>query len=162
MCQMPNIWHIYHTNHQKPSLSDIPNAIIFATYKQCRCIFATVRTKMVYWLIFFYSLLSLFSLFSLFFSLLSHLCSLSPILVSITFVIVNPSSPISPGIVIIIADRNRRGHRCWGEIGVFVTTVGINAEILIVGIDVEVRWDLDRGSPVLVGLSWSKCFLGLS
>ena len=43
-------------------------------------------------------------------------------------------------------DRNRR----WGEIGVFITFVGIDVEILIVGIDVKVRWDLDRGLPVLV------------
>ena len=181
MCQMPNIWHIYHTNHQKLSLSEIPNAIIFTTYKQCHCIFATVRTKMVYWIIFFYSLLSLLSLqfiifsplsplFSLTDSLLSHVChrqssspihhrrSSSPILhrrssspISHRLHLAS-SSPISPGIVIVIIDRNRRGHQRWGEIGVLV---------MIVGIDVEVRWDLDRGSPVLVGLCWSECFLGL-
>ena len=44
-------------------------------------------------------------------------------------------------------DRNRH----WGEIGVFVTIMGIDVEILIMGIDVEVRWDLDCGLPVLVG-----------
>ena len=33
----------------------------------------------------------------------------------------------------------------------FVTIVGIDVEILIMGIEVEVRWDLDRGLPVLVG-----------
>ena len=97
-------------------------------------------------------LFSLTSVLSHRFSSLSPLSS--PILIadpSSPIVIVDPSSPIShwlhfassspisPGIVIVITDRNRRGHRRWGEIGVFVTIVGIDAEILIVGIDVEVR-----------------------
>ena len=63
--------------------------------------------------------------------------------------IITNLSPVA--FCIVIADQNRRGHRHWGEIGVFVTIVGTDVEILIVGIDVEVRWDLDRGLPVLVG-----------
>ena len=123
---------------------------------------------------YFFILFSLSSLFSLFFSLLSHLCFLSSVLYeewhkfapSLFSLTPSPishrlhfasSSPISPGIVIVIADRNRCGHRCWGEIGVFVTIVGIDVEILIMGIDVEVRWDLDRGLPVLVAFGcWCK------
>ena len=153
---MPNIWHIYHTNHQKPSLSDISNAIIFATYKQCRCIFTTVRTKMVYWLIFFYSLLSLLSLqfillFSLTDSLLSHLChrrSSSPILHRRSIIadrhrwsIIADLSPVA--FCIVIADlsghrhRHRRSESTWA---------------LTLRWDRSVRhdrghrcWDLDRG-----------------
>ena len=68
-------------------------------------------------------------------------------------------SPIA--FCIVITDRNRHGHRRWGEIGVFVMIVGIDVEILIVGIDVEVRWDLDRGLLVLVVFGcWCKWIRG--
>ena len=135
----------------------MPNLKNFATCKQYHCKFATVQTKNgIIFIVFLFCFLSHLS------SL--HLCFLSsvlyeewykfaPILFSLTSSPIShrlhfaSSSPISLGIVIIIADRNRR----WGEIGVFITIVGINVEILIVGISVEVRWDLDRGLPVLAG-----------
>ena len=171
---VPNAKYLAHLPHRTPKT-------IFIRYSKCHnfCNIWTVLLHIYHCtdengilINIFFILFSLSPLFSLFFSLLSHLCSLSPILFSLTFVITDPSSsishrlhfasssPISPGIVIIIviANQNRRGHRRWGEIGVFVMIVGIDVEILIVGIDIEVRWDLDRGSPVLVGLSWSECF----
>ena len=74
MCQMPNIWHICHTKHQKSLLSDVLNRIKFTTCEQYRCKFATVRTRMVKKkksFVFILShpfLLSLFSLFRFLFS----------------------------------------------------------------------------------------------
>ena len=131
MCQMPNIWHIYHTNNQKPSLSDTPNAIIFTIYEQYRFIFATVRTKMVYWIIFFYSLLSLLSLQFILFSSLSPLFSLTDSLLSH---LCHRRS--------FIADRHRRSltgcilhrHRRSLRASSSSSSIGID-----VGINVEVR-----------------------
>ena len=65
MCQMPNIWHICHTKHQKSLLSDVLNLIKFTTCKQYRCKFATVQTKMVKKKKFFIHSLSSFFTFSL-------------------------------------------------------------------------------------------------
>ena len=81
MCQMPNIWHIWHTKHKKPSLSNVPNAIIFAT---CYSIFTYLPLYGQIWqmpLLFFYSSFSLISpLISL--SQPNPLLSLTPILSS--------------------------------------------------------------------------------
>ena len=66
MCQMPNIWHICHTKHQKSLLSDVLNLIKFTTCEQYRCKFAMVRTRMVKKKEFFIH--SLFSLFLFLFS----------------------------------------------------------------------------------------------
>ena len=58
---MPNIWHICHTKHKKPSLSDVPNAIIFAT---CYSILTYLPLYGQMWqmlLLFFYSSFSLIS-----------------------------------------------------------------------------------------------------
>ena len=75
MCQMPNIWHIWHTKHQKTFLSDVPNLIKFATYEQYCCKFATIRTKNGIWVNNFL------------FSFLSHLSSLYSFLFSLTSVL---------------------------------------------------------------------------
>ena len=79
MCQMPNIWHIYHTKLKKHQISDVLNPIIFTTCEQYRCKFATVRNRCGIsfnnFLFFFLSPLS--SLYSFLFSLIlpqtSHL-----------------------------------------------------------------------------------------
>ena len=72
MCQMPNIWHIYHTKHKNEALWDVPNFKNYTTWLQYRCKFATVRIDVVKILLFYYSLFSLLSL-HFFFSLLSLL-----------------------------------------------------------------------------------------
>ena len=72
---MPNIWHIWHTKHQKTFLSDVPNLIKFATYEQYCCKFATIRTKNGIWVNNFL------------FSFLSHLSSLYSFLFSLTSVL---------------------------------------------------------------------------
>ena len=106
MCQMPNIWHIWHTKHQKPLLSDVPNLIKFATCEQYCCKFAMVRTKNSIWVNnFLFSFLSpLSSLYSFLFSLtyvlshrfpLSYLCS-SHRFLSIFHPLKPPPPPISP------------------------------------------------------------------
>ena len=80
MCQMPNIWHIYHTKHKNEALWDVPNYKNYTTWLQYRCKFATVRTDVVKILLFyifpFLSPLSSFFLFSPL-SSLSHSGSLS-------------------------------------------------------------------------------------
>ena len=72
MCQMPNIWHICHTNHKKRQISDVLNLIIFATCEQYRCKFATVRNRCgISFNHFLFSFLSpLSSLYSFLFSLI--------------------------------------------------------------------------------------------
>ena len=63
-------WHIWHTKHKKPPLSDVSNAIIYTTYEQYRSIFGTVRIEMLKKYIVFYSFsLSSFMTFSLLSSL---------------------------------------------------------------------------------------------
>ena len=59
--QMPNILHICHTKHKKPSLSDVPNVIISAT---CYSIITYLPLYGQMWqmlLLFFYSSFSLIS-----------------------------------------------------------------------------------------------------
>ena len=70
MCQMPNIWHIYHTKYKNDALWDVPNFKNYTTWLQYRCKFATVRTNVVKNLLFYilFSLSSLF-IFSFLFSL---------------------------------------------------------------------------------------------
>ena len=47
-CAKCQIFGTFATSNTKNLiLSDVPNAIIFATYEQCYCIFATVRMEMV-------------------------------------------------------------------------------------------------------------------
>ena len=73
MCQMPNIWHIWHTKHKKYLLSDV--IYVPKLYHLCpyRCKFATVRTQMLNQNIVFYSTFSLVSLLILIFSLSSYI-----------------------------------------------------------------------------------------
>ena len=70
MCQMPNIWHIWHTKHKNGALWDVPNLKNYTTWLQYHCKFATVRTNVVKNLLFYilFSLSSLF-IFSFLFSL---------------------------------------------------------------------------------------------
>ena len=70
MCQMPNIWHIYHTKYKNDALWDMLNLKNYTTCLQYRCKFATVRTNVVKNLLFYilFSLSSLF-IFSFLFSL---------------------------------------------------------------------------------------------
>ena len=46
MCQMPNIWHIWHTKHKNGALSDVPNLKNYTTLLQYRLKYETVRTTM--------------------------------------------------------------------------------------------------------------------
>ena len=67
---MLNIWHIYHTKYKIGALWDVPNLKNYTTWLQYRCKFATVRTDVVKYLLFYIpiSLSSLF-IFSFLFSL---------------------------------------------------------------------------------------------
>ena len=49
MCQMPNIWHIWHTKHKNRALLDVPNLKNYATLLQYRLKYKTVRTAMAKW-----------------------------------------------------------------------------------------------------------------
>ena len=93
MCQMPNIWHICHTNHKNGALWDVPNLKNYTTWLQYRCKFVTVRTNVAKVLLFYipFSFSSLF-IFSFLFSLtlrfplsFSGSLSLLPILVPSLF-----------------------------------------------------------------------------
>ena len=151
MCQMLNIWHISHTKHQKLNLSNVPNLKNFATCEQYHCKFATVRTKngIIFIVFLFYFLSPLSSVYSFLFSLTSifyeEWYKFAPILFSLTPSLIShrlhfaSSPPISLGIVIVIADQNRCGHRRWGEIG----------------IDVEVRSECSSRSWASTLRSWS-------
>ena len=95
------------------------------------------------WLIFFlFSFLSPLS--SVYSFLFSHQFPLTDSLSLINCwswsVIADPSSPIS-----------HRSLRASSSSLPIEIDVGIDVEILIMGIDVEVRWDLNRELPVLVG-----------
>ena len=70
MCQILNIWQIYHTKHKIGALWDVPNLKNYTTWLQYRCKFAMVRTDVVKYLLFYIpiSLSSLF-IFSFLFSL---------------------------------------------------------------------------------------------
>ena len=97
MCQMPNIWHICHTKHQKSLLSDVPNPIKFTTCEQYRCKFATVRTRMLKKKrkFFIHSLSSFFtfSLLSLSFSFFFLCHSISVTLFS-SFLVLSPEASL--------------------------------------------------------------------
>ena len=60
MCQMPNIWHIWHTKYKNGVLLDVLN---FCNMLQYRCIFDIVRTQMAFVLYYFFIHLSLSSHF---------------------------------------------------------------------------------------------------
>ena len=98
---MPNIWHICHTKHQKPLLSDVSNLIKFDTCEQYRCKFATVRTRMLKKKIVFYSfsliLFYFFSSLSFFFFFLSpplHLCHSLFLFSSSSFLLLSPEASL--------------------------------------------------------------------
>ena len=44
MCQVPNIWHIWHTKHKNGALSNVLNLKNYATLLQYRLKYETVRT----------------------------------------------------------------------------------------------------------------------
>ena len=44
MCQMPNIWHIWHTKHKNRALSDVLNLKNYVTLLQYRLKYETVQT----------------------------------------------------------------------------------------------------------------------
>ena len=44
MCQMPNIWHIWHTKHKNRALSDVLNLKNYVKLLQYRLKYETVRT----------------------------------------------------------------------------------------------------------------------
>ena len=86
MCQMLNIWHIYHTKYKNDALWDVPNFKNYTTWLQYRCKFATVRTNVVKIYYFIFSFLSPLSSFFLFSSLsLSGSLSLLPVSVPSLF-----------------------------------------------------------------------------
>ena len=101
MCQMPNIWHIWHTKHKKLPLSDVPNLIIFATCEQYPHKFATVRTAVA----------EVFIIFL--FHFLSHLS----VNLTLTFTLKPQSSPLKPHSVSLSPSpcfsRRRRPARPW-------------------------------------------------
>ena len=139
MCQMLNIWHISHTKHQKLILSNVPNLKNFATCKQYHCKFATVQTKNGIIFIVFFILFSLSPLFSLTYVF-------SPLFSTKNGINLHQFSSLSRhrrSLTGCILHRHRRS--LWASsssspssspIGI---DVGIDIEILIVGIDVEVR-----------------------
>ena len=49
MCQMPNIWHIWHTKHKNRALADVLNLKNYVTLLQYRLKYETVRTTMAKW-----------------------------------------------------------------------------------------------------------------
>ena len=49
MCQMPNIWHIWHTKHKNRVLLDVPNLKNYATLLQYHLKYEMVRTTMAKW-----------------------------------------------------------------------------------------------------------------
>ena len=49
MCQMSNIWHIWHTKHKNGALSNVPNLKDYVTLLQYRLKYETVRTTMAKW-----------------------------------------------------------------------------------------------------------------
>ena len=44
MCQMPNIWHIWHTKHKNEALLDVLNLKNYATLLQYHLKYETIRT----------------------------------------------------------------------------------------------------------------------
>ena len=85
MCQMLNIWHIYHTKYRNNALWDVPNFKNYTTWLQYHCKFATVRTNVVKNLLFYilFSLSSLF-IFSFLFSLTLRFPLSSPCISSLS------------------------------------------------------------------------------
>ena len=79
MCQMPNIWHIWHTKYKKRALLDVPNLKNYATLLQYRLKYETVRTTMAEWdiIILLHFSLSSSTYISLFVDSLLFLLSLS-------------------------------------------------------------------------------------
>ena len=79
MCQMPNIWHIWHTKYKKRALLDVPNLKNYATLLQYRLKYETIRTTMAEWdiIILLHFSLSSSTYISLFVDSLLFLLSLS-------------------------------------------------------------------------------------
>ena len=61
MCQMPNIWHIWHTKHKNGPSSSVLNVLKLWNMLQYSLIFESVWMKMLFPLIVFYSSFSLHS-----------------------------------------------------------------------------------------------------
>ena len=78
MCQMLNIWHIWHTKHKNGVLSDVLNVSKFCNSEQYPHKFGTVWTKCDIWFIIFLFDFSLSSHFFNWFFLSPHNLSLSP------------------------------------------------------------------------------------
>ena len=55
MCQMSNIWHIWHTKHKNEALSDVLNLKNYATLLQYSLKYETVQTIMAKYILLFYS-----------------------------------------------------------------------------------------------------------
>ena len=49
MCQMPNIWHIWHSKHKNGALSDVPNLKNYVILLQYRLKYETIWTTMAKW-----------------------------------------------------------------------------------------------------------------
>ena len=102
MCQLPNIWYIWHTNHKNhPSLA-LPNLKKFETQLQYCLKYETVRTQMPFPKNnFLFNIFSLLSIFNSMFSLSCH-CFLSLSTSLALSVLVAPSvlaTPISPSLI---------------------------------------------------------------
>ena len=148
MCQMLNIWHIFHTKHQKLILSNVPNLKKFAICEQYHCKFAMVRTKNgIIFIVFLFCFLSpLSSVYSFLFSLTSVFSPLFSTKNGINLHRLSSLSRHHRSLTSCILHRHCRSLRASSS----------SSPIRIdVGIDVEVRSECSSRSWALTLRSWS-------